>query len=300
MPEGDTVHKIARFLAPRLEGRSLERIWLRDRGDVSALSGARVREVAALGKHLLVDVLAPASPSGAGSTAQGAELEHERAWVVHVHLGMNGRWDHYRPDEAWRRPRSQASVVLATGDRWFVCFRAAVAQLVRRREISAIPRLRRLGPDLLSDRWTPEAAVARARGAAPHNVADLLLDQRIVCGLGNVYKNEVLFLEGVHPRTPARHLGDDRLADLYARGRALMLANLGGWRRTTLRPVTAETAPRRGEPRFWVHERAGRPCWRCGARIAWARIGDAARPAYWCPRCQPELESAASASAPQR
>jgi endonuclease-8 len=274
LPEGDTIHKLAARLGPVLAGRRIEGLFLRARGWVRHLRGARIGKIEALGKHLLI-------PLG----LEDPGLQDPR-WVVHVHLGMRGRWHGYALGAPWDRPRSQASVVLQAGGRVWVCFRARVAQVVRRVEVSALPGLRSLGPDLLAPDFRAEAAALRAQRLAFGTAAELLLDQRIACGLGNVYKSEVLFLERVHPRTSARLLDEATLVALFERGQRLMAANLGGWRRTTLRPVTAETAPRPGEPRFWVYERAGSPCWRCRTRVEWVRSGDDARPTYWCPACQ--------------
>ena len=268
MPEGDTVHKIARALRPRLEGEQLVALWLRERGAVAPLAGARVREVAALGKHLLIVL----EPAGGGQ---------ER--VLHVHLGMHGRWLRVAPDA----PRAPAERVrLATGREAFACTKAAVAELLRRSELADHRVLARLGPDLLADELALDAVVARARRRDPPTAADLLLDQRIACGLGNVYKSELLFLERIAPRTPPRALPDARLAALYERGRALLRANLGGWPRTTTGEVRPGAPWPPGMLRLWVYDRRGRPCLRCGAPIALDRHGSLARATFWCPRCQ--------------
>lgn len=268
MPEGDTVHKLARALRSPLEGERLARLWLREVGEVEALAGARVREVAALGKHLLI-ALAP--------RAGGADR------VLHVHLGMHGRWERAAPGAAGGGARLR----LETGKDAFACRRAPVVELLRRVELAAHPVLARLGPDLLAEEVDLAAIVARARRRDPRTLADLLLDQTVACGLGNVYRSELPFLERLAPRTPPRALADARLAALYERARALLLANLGGWPRTTTRAVRAGEPWPAGAPRVWVYERHGQPCLRCGARIAVERLGDGARPAYWCWRCQP-------------
>jgi endonuclease-8 len=273
MPEGDTVHKIARALRPQLEGARLERLWLRDEGGaVAALAGARVEEVVALGKHLLVAL----APRGGGGDR-----------VLHVHLGMHGRWRRLEPGAAvGAAPRLRIETAAAR----FACFRAPVVELMPRAHLRGHPVLARLGPDLLAEDFDPAAIVARARRRDPATVAELLLDQTVACGLGNVYKSELLFLEGIGPRAQPRALADERLAALYRRGRELLLANLGGWRRTTTRPVRPGEPWLPGAPRLWVYGRHGQPCLRCGAPIAVARQGDAARATWWCPRCQRESE----------
>ena len=271
MPEGDTVHKVADRMRPGLEKRALTRVWLRDRGVVEPLTGATVSELAVKGKHFLVCI--------------------EQSHVVHVHLGMRGRWHAYDAGAPWQLPRQLASLELATDERRFVCFRAARAELLRRADVATHPGLSRLGPDLAVGPVDYLDVVRRARRAEPRTVSDLLLDQRVACGLGNEYKSELLFLEGVHPRTQTDVVRDETLERLYRRGHELLSANLGPWRRTTrerelARVAAGERVP--AEERLWAYGRAGLPCHRCGARIAVARMGDAARPTYWCRRCQPE------------
>ncbi len=270
MPEGDTIHKIARAMQPRLPGRALEGLWLRDRGWLARLAGQHVHEIAPLGKHLLVAIGAPA-PARPG-------------WVLHVHLGMHGRWHRHERGAAWSRPASQAVVRIAVAGEEWVCSRAARAEILRAVDLALHPTVSRLGPDLLGEAPRLEDVLARARRREPRSAAGLLLDQRVACGIGNVYKNEVLFLEGVHPRTPVAALSDARILALFRRARSLMQANLGGGRRNTLEPGRPV---RRGDPRFWVYGRGGLPCRRCAVRLRGGREGDAARATWWCEACQP-------------
>ncbi len=271
MPEGDTIHKLAAALRPPLEGRTLGGLWLRDRGWLRPLAEQPVREVAALGKHLLIVI--GAAPRD--------------AWVLHVHLGMHGRWHRFGRDRAWPRPQHQAVVRLEVAQETHVCSRAARAELLRRLEVATHPSLSRLGPDLLAPPVDFAAIVRRARRREPRSAAELLLDQRVACGIGNVYKSEVLFLEGVHPGTPVATLSDAAVERLYRRASQLMRWNLRSVRRTTLRPVaTGERLPRAARERSWVYDRAREPCRRCAALVRTARLGDDARPTWWCPSCQ--------------
>lgn len=265
MPEGDTVHKIARAMQPHLEGQRVAALWLRQRGEVAALAGAVVEEVAALGKHFLFAI----GP------------RH----VLHVHLGMGGKWFRFAPGEAWARSPATAAVRLETAAWRFVCFRAPVAELLRRIDLAAHPILSRLGPDLLAPELDLGHVVARARRRSARNAADLLLDQRVACGIGNVYKSEVLFAEAVHPWTAPGDLPDAAVHALYATARRLLGQNLGGWRRTTVRPVRDHGWPP-DLPRVFVYGRGGQPCLRCAGRVASRLQGDDARATYWCPRCQ--------------
>jgi len=271
MPEGDTIHKVARSLNQELVGRRLSGVWLRERGWIPERGGDRVGEVEAVGKHLLVGL---------------APEEGPLAWALHVHLGMHGRWHRYRKGERWQLPASRASLQLTAGTDHWVCFRAARAELLPFGALSVHPSLTRLGPDLLGSHLDLAEVVHRARRREPRTVCDLLLDQTVACGIGNVYKSEILFLEGVHPLARSRELDDARIQQLYRTARRLMQANLGGWRRTTIRRVTEGTPRRGGDPRFFVYDRAGRPCRRCGTAVRTARVGDAARASWWCPVCQ--------------
>jgi endonuclease VIII len=267
LPEGDTVHKLARALRPLLEGEALAGLWLRDRGEVPALRGLRVEEVAALGKHFLF---------GFGS-----------AVVLHVHLGLHGRWHRYRPEEPARRA-GEPSLRLSTRAWSLLCFHAKHAELVRRRELSAHPQLARLGPDLLADDVDFDEIRLRARRRDPRSLGDLLLDQAVAAGIGNAFRNEILFLAGLRAERSPRSLDDQRLIGLFRCGRELLQRNLGGWPRTTTRPVRPGEPWPPGLPRLFVFERTGEACLRCGAAIEHFRQGAFASPTYRCPRCQPE------------
>jgi len=261
VPEGDTIHKIAGLLEPLLVGRSLVRVTTQGL-ERSALAGQAVTAVRAVGKHLVI------------ATADGSEIR--------THLGMYGRWKRYAPGQAPPMSPGRASLVLATGDDVLVCTQAREVEIADRRAPRRGVALRRLGPDVLADDFDPAAAAARARGAGHRPIGDVLLDQQVAAGIGNVYRCEVLFLEGVHPSTPVAHLDDDKLVALYARARLLMSRNLG--------PAPRATLPRRRldeRGRYWVYRRAGLPCARCQAPIASRLVGEHVRRAYWCPRCQP-------------
>lgn len=266
MPEGDTIHKLALRLRPALVGKKIEKLWLRDRGDVAEFTGVAIEEVVALGKHLLI-ALGP---------------RH----VFHGHLGMNGKWLGFRHGERWSRSAATAVARIDTEDGSFVCFRAPVAELLRRIDLSAHPVLSRLGPDLLADDVDFARIVHRARNSDAREIADLLLDQRVACGIGNVYKSELLFLARIHPWTPAAAPSDGQIEDLFRSARALMLRNLGDWKRTTVAEVRPDQPWPRELPRVFVYGRSGEPCLRCRAPIASKRQGDAARTTYWCVCCQ--------------
>ena len=266
MPEGDTVYQLATFLRPLLRDRCL--VDARVRGAAATdLVGVRIDDVTAHGKHLFI------------------AFDGER--VLRSHLGMHGSWHHYAAGETWRRPTRQASIVLDTGERVYVCFNALQVELLRGRGVRARHLAQVLGPDLMQATVDVDAVVARALQLSdPQRVlVDVLLDQRIACGIGNVYKSEVLFLERQHPATPLQALDASTLAALYRRASTLLRANTDGGRR-----ITRHTNDDAGI--LWVYRRRGLPCLRCATPIVTQRMGRGGRSTYWCPSCQPALSPA--------
>ena len=278
MPEGDTIHKLAAAIRPRLEGRTICQAWVRveprgtfKRGPASTaagpsidhgdLAGHRVEKVYAEGKHLF--------------------FEFEQGVLVRSHLGMYGDWHRYQPDEPWRKPEWQTSLALWTEQDVLVCFNAKEVELLKAATIRHANFRNRLGPDLLAPLADLGLAPHRARELldADAPLVDVLLDQRIASGIGNVYKSEVLFMERKHPQRTLGDTPNGELQSLYARARDLLSHNLGGGPR-----VTRFVPDGRGS--LWVYARRGQPCFRCGARIRASRLGRDMRSTYWCPICQ--------------
>lgn len=268
MPEGDTIHQIARVVAPKLERARVERVELWGEAD-ERLAGRRVERVEARGKWLLIRFEPRDEDAPQGEP------------VLLSHLGMHGSWHRYGPGESWRRPPSQAGVVLRTGEHDLVCFRPKEAEVVPRGGLRYRDVLRRVGPDLTSPEVDLDAVVVGAgRVVGPRTVVtDLLLDQRPASGIGNVYKSEVLFLEAVHPLRRAAELEVNLVRSLYERAHDLLRANLAGGFRETRDPAD-------GRGRLWVYERADAECLRCGDAVRTARLGRDHRSTYWCPTCQ--------------
>ena len=240
---------------------------------VGRLIGRRVDSAEAWGKHLLIRF----SP-------EAHEPPGREGLVLHSHLRMSGSWHVYQVGDPWRRPARQARLVLTCRDRQAVCFNAPVVELLAPRAEQVHPALSRLGPDVLCDPIDVETIQARARARPPETpLGELLLDQRVLSGIGNIYRCEALFLRGLHPWTAQSSIDDDALAALVTAAGDLMRASLG---------------PLRGSSReqHWVYRRSGRPCRRCGTLVCSRRQGDQARTAYWCPTCQP----AAAGPAPPR
>ena len=273
MPEGDTIFRAARTLHRALAGKPIVRFesvlpqLMRVHED-APLTGRLVESVSAAGKHLLMRL------SG--------------GLILRTHMRMNGSWHIYRPGERWRRSRGDMRIVIATADYEAVGFSVPVAEFLSERQLAAHGELRRLGPDLLSDDFDEAEAARRIRDRGQDEIADVLLNQRVVAGLGNVYKSEVLFACGVHPSTPVRVLDEATIKRLITTARRLLRMNVtsslpamttyGGYRRTTGRDDPGQ--------RVWVYGRARLPCRRCGTAIAARKQGSDARLTYWCPACQ--------------
>src|SRR5688500_2706387 len=194
MPEGDNVRQVARVLGGELPGRRLDLVALKDLGVQPDLAGRRVESVQPLGKHMFVHL--------------------EGGWSLRVHLGMHGTWTRLHARE--RLPRSP-TLVLVSGDTAWVCSRAYRAEAIRTGALRAHPRLARLGPDLLAEPAPIAEAVARALtpGYANREIGDLVMDQRVAAGIGNIYKSETLFECRVHPRARIHQLGEDGVRRVY-------------------------------------------------------------------------------------
>jgi len=254
MPEGDTIFRTAETLRRWLGGREISAARSRVYGfPALRLVGRTVGGVEARGKHLLL------------------RLDDDS--VLHTHLRMSGSWHVYPSDRPWRRPESQARLVIECGDRVAVCFNAPVVELLRPRAEGVHPSLGRLGPDVLADHLDLDEVRRRARTRPPDlALGELLLDQQVVAGIGNIWRSEALFLEGRSPWTERQKLTDDDLDALVTTASSLMRASALG-----------DAHP----PQRWVYKRSGQPCRKCGTRVESRRQGEQARTAYWCPACQP-------------
>lgn len=267
MPEGDSVHRAAARIRADLEGRALDRLYVRAPGPVPELEGTTVSAVEVRGKHLLIHI-------GDG-------------WTLRIHLGMKGRW---RRELATTPPARDVAARLQVGGIVWECRGTYQAELLRRSLVTRHPRLAPLGPDVLA--YPPDLdEMTRRASLPPHGVreiASVLLDQRIASGVGNVYKSEVLFLEGVHPRRLTATLDPSTLRRIYARAHDLMSKNLGTRRRETV-PLRLRRTP--GSARLWAYRRSGKPCLRCGDDVR--RIVQEGRSTYFCPTCQPDTDGVA-------
>ena len=267
MPEGDTIHRTAATLRRALEG-----------AEVTAVS-TRVGQVRALGPDRLVgQAVAAVEPRG----------KHLLIWfapsdlALHSHMRMSGSWHLYRHGERWRKPERFARITLETEAWQAVCFSAPVLALLDRRQVTSQPSLAALGPDALDEVTDLAEAGRRLAAAGSQPIGEALLDQRILAGVGNVYRCEVLFLRGLDPWTPVNDLDEDERGGVLATAERLLKDNIASG---SPRRVTTGRFDGAGD-RLFVYGKARRPCPRCQTPIAVARQGSQARVTFWCPRCQ--------------
>ena len=305
MPEGDTIFRAARTLHRALAGHVVTRFDtayapLARVHDDTPITGRTVEAVEARGKHLVMrfsgDVTgsdAALSPAASGGPVS-ARLQFADAgrvggaWrgplVLRTHMRMHGSWHIYRPGERWQRPPREMRVLVGTAAFVAVGFNVPDAEFEAASDVGARDAIARLGPDLLAPDFDAREAVRRLRERAGMSIAEALLDQGALAGIGNVFKSEVLFEGGVHPQTPVDALSDARLAGLVDIARRQLAANVGDAMARFGRRTTGRMAIDEG---LWVYGRGGRPCRRCGTPISSAKHGVGARPTYWCAACQP-------------
>jgi endonuclease-8 len=275
VPEGDTIFRAARTLHRVLAGKQVTRFEsvypaLTRIADDHPIVGRTIDSVSARGKHLLI------------AFSGGLTLR--------THLRMNGSWHVYPAGARWQRPARDMRVLVGTRDAVAVAFNVPIAELLTVRELARHREIQALGPDLLSDDTPFDRAevIRRLRGRGREAIADALLNQRVVAGIGNVFKSEILFLAGVDPFATAAALSEAALERLVGIARDQLAANVMS-QSQTLSPAVGRRTTRSLDPRekLWVYGRGGKRCRRCGTAIRSKKTGLHARLTYWCPACQP-------------
>lgn len=312
MSEGPEVRRTADRIAAALLGETIDLVELRKRtvapGDELAMKvvGTRVKEVRTHGKHIVI--------------------AFTRGLYLHNHMMMWGKWRTYPrkafdagkakppPRVAWRRRTNDAGaarvgptvedvrhdsrvrLVLGTASQVAVQFNGPLLRFTRQDPARA-GAIERLGPDALAGALPEKEVRARLAERGGKTLADLLLDQSFVAGVGNKYKCDILFLLGLYPFRHASSLGDAELRALVAEiPRMLRYGYENGGRS---RPLEADESARDWNAKHWVFRRGGRPCWHCSATVRTDRTSSA-RVTYWCPRCQPEPAAQAPPAPPPR
>lgn len=260
MPEGDSLRRAEALLAPILEDTVVRSVWFRMLRGYRPRPGQRIERVDAVGKHLLI--------------------EFDRNLTLDTHLGMTGSWQVIGP-QATIPSNPRLRVVISTDLGQALCLAAPIIQTFIR-DGSASP-VDHLGPDLSDDDADLDEVMRRSRLSPPYRlVADLLLDQSVAAGIGNVFKSEALFVAGVHPFTPLSALPDERLRHVWSVGHRQLIANRARPFRSTTRD--SDTG------RTYVYGRFHLGCRRCDNAIEFSPAGlRTARSTYWCPTCQPAI-----------
>jgi endonuclease-8 len=259
VPEGDTIHYAANRIRPVLAGhvpdelRTLHPRFAADRWP-ERLAGQAVQSVDARGKHLLI--------------------RFEGGLSIHSHLRMTGHWSVLEGGRRWPRSTRRAWLAMRRGGAEVVEFDGPVLELMTDARVRSDPRLAHLGPDILAAQFDAERFVRRLREDDPARpIADALIDQQTIAGIGNLWKSEGCFAAGIDPwRATGRVSDAEALAIVEA-----------------VRPRMQQSAQHGFQDRDQqVYERAGRPCPRCGpaSRIRKQYQGEGNRKTFWCPACQ--------------
>jgi endonuclease-8 len=274
MPEGDTLFRTARGLHRALAGKQIvlfETAYapLARVNDDTPLTRRTVERVESRGKWLLVYF--------------SGDL------ILVTHMLMSGSWHIYRRGEKWRRPRSHMRIVLTTVDFEAVAFDVPVARFHTARSLERQSAIPGLGPDLLGAQFAVDEAARRLRTQAGEEIANVLLNQQVMAGIGNVFKSEICFTCQIHPFRHVSTLSDVEVERLLDSSRRLMQANVAEGAASgmaTYSGARRTTGADNPGAKLWVYGRQGRPCRRCGSVILMRKQGSGARSTYWCPVCQ--------------
>jgi endonuclease-8 len=278
MPEGDTIFRTARTLDRALGGRvvtgfrSAYALLTRFNHD-TPLVGQFVERVESRGKWLL--------------------MYFSSGGILATHMLMNGSWHIYRPGERWQRPVADMRVVIETSDFVAVGFNVPLAEMHTAQSLARDRRIPPAGSDVLGGGFDEDAAVERLRACGEMELGEALLRQKVLAGVGNVFKSEICFATRLNPFRKVASLTREQLAEVVSAARGQLAANVledsgnqivtyRGWRRTTHRSDPGES--------LWVYGRTGLPCRSCGEPIRSRPQGLDVRVTYWCPRCQPARE----------
>jgi len=279
MPEGDTIYRSARALAKVLEGKHVTRF---DTGyahlaavhDDRPLVGRLIQKVEARGKWLLIYL--------------SGDL------ILVTHMLMSGSWHIYRTGEKWWMPKKAMRALLEVDGWQAVAFNVPVAEFHTAASLARKSSVPKLGPDILSEGYNADVGYAalktRAASHPEDEIANVLLNQRVIAGLGNVYKSEVCFAARVHPFRLMKTISDDEMRQMADVAQRYMKANVADGTGEGIVTYTGKrrtTHSTRREDRLWVYGRRGLECRRCGGVIEYRKQGSAVRSTYWCPECQP-------------
>jgi endonuclease VIII len=274
VPEGDTIFRSARALQQALAGNAVTHFetayaHLSSVNDQSPVAGRTIERVESRGKWLLIHF--------------SGDL------ILATHMLMSGSWHIYRTAERWRRSRTHMRVVLGTAEFVAVGFNVPVARFYTSRTLERFAGVAGLGPDVLSEGFARDDAETRIFEHADEEIGNVLLNQRVMAGIGNVFKSEICFACGVHPFRKVASLSRREVECLIDTARRYLAANIADGARDGIVTYTGSrctTGSSNPAQRLWVYRRAGETCRRCGTNILTQKQGPGARSTYWCPDCQ--------------
>src|SRR5262249_54870686 len=283
MPEGDPIFRAARAMNQALAGKIVTRFE-------SVLPKlTRVDEDAPLAGRIIESV----TPAGKWNL-----IRFSGDLILLTHMRMNGSWHLYRPGERWQRPRNDMRIVIETADFVAVGFNIPVAEFHTGESLHRKPELRSLGEDLLSEDFDAEMAFENLKSQGNEEVGIALLNQRVMAGIGNVYKSEICFACKVNPFILLESLNEEQLRCVIETAQRFLKANVSQESGSGIVTYTGfgRTTGRHNPPeRLWAYVRRGLACRRCGTKIESKKHSHDARVTFWCPKCQPM-----TADSPQR
>lgn len=291
MPEGDSIFRLAARLRVAALGRVVTEAESRATGSFSRLVGDTLTAIETHGKNLFFGF------------ASGL--------VVHSHLRMQGSWRVYLHAEGPRRPR-EFRALLVFEDRSLVCSRAPIVRLLSAREAERARSPTAIGGDPLHETFDASIVVEKLRGR-PLSLAEALLDQRAMAGVGNILKSETLFVAGIDPFASCASCTDETLLRIVETAAKLLRASVA---KKGDASIDDDSAPFRAPVRqtravhdpwvasstresLWVYGKRGEPCPSCSGPIEMRSSGYPARSTYFCPRCQAGHVARAAAEAPE-
>ena len=227
------------------------------------LIGAEIAEVRTHGKHLV--------------------LSFSNDWVIHTHAMQYGSWQIGPRREPLRKEERFVRLRLTTPKRRAVFFHGPVMEVLTRDEFAAHERFHALGPDLLHEDFDAGIVWRALQAQGSREIGDAILDQRVVAGIGNIYKSEGLFLALIHPRRPSSDVTAEEVRLLFEELIPLMQSARRRYGMTITLPEELRFEP---WMRNWVYQRRGHACFVCATKIEMFRQGEFQRTTYFCPSCQ--------------
>jgi endonuclease-8 len=259
MPEGDTIHRAAAALRATLVDQKMVRFEAPRLVGITPRAGRTIESVESHGKHV--------------------EVQWDDGVILHTNMRMSGSWHLYRSGASWQEPHRHMRALIEVEGWRAVCFNAPVVETYRVPDALRHPGLGGLGPDLSRSDADLHRCIEllQAHDDPDTTVAEVLLDQRVFCGLGNVFRCEVLWAGQLSPFARVAALPHRDAVRLVNVAATVVRANLSGGSRHVIPGAKGGLA---------VYGRVGQPCRRCGDSVASRRTAEHARVLYWCPGCQ--------------